>query len=117
MAGEHWIVCNMVNNNCLATRSNLVADGCSDFKLATRLEPEANIVADSTGNPALFRDSRDRRKSHTCGAAHYVQNGWYGVDAADCCDFRSQSVDSAVHETPFPDVAQVGELQGPLVCW
>jgi hypothetical protein len=97
MAAKGGIIGNMVDDNGLAAISDLIADGRCHLKLTPWLQPETDIVSNSAGNPAVFRDPRDSRKAHARGPAHHIQNGRNSVDVADRRDFGIQMIDSDVH--------------------
>ena len=69
------ILGDVIDDDGLPARADLVADGGLDLELAARLEAERDVVADAAGNPAVLGDTRDRGEPHAGHAAHDIQDG------------------------------------------
>ena len=83
MHGKHRVSGNVVDNYRLAVLTDVVADRCLDLQFAARLQAKGNVVPHAAGNPAIFCDPGDCRKSHAGGLADNFENGGNGIDPRD----------------------------------
>jgi hypothetical protein len=57
--------------------ANLVADGRLEVQLPAGLQPEADLIEDGAGGPAIFGDARDGGEAHPGDMSRGLQAGWY----------------------------------------
>ena len=80
MIAEMFVLSDVIDNHGSALITNFVADRRLNIELAARQESEGNLVTNGASDPAIPRDSRHCRKTHSGSAADDFQNGRNGVD-------------------------------------
>jgi hypothetical protein len=72
LARENGILGDVVDDNCPVALSDFVTDGCLELQFPARQQAKLNIIPDGAANPAVFRDPRDCRETHSGRLADYV---------------------------------------------
>ena len=90
MVAEMFILRDVIDDNRSAAVTNFVADGGLNVEFPAWREPEGDLVANSTGNPTVFGNSRDGGESHPGCATDDFQNGRHRVDPGNRRDVGRQ---------------------------
>ena len=101
VSAEGPILGNMVDDHGLAARPDLLTDRGFDPQLATRLEPEINVIAHCAGDPTVLGHARHGGEPHAGGATDHIEDRRHRVDTGDRGErFFHVSWSHAAHSRP-----------------